>query len=99
MFRIIITYIVPLILPTVMFFIWSAWVQRKIKREHANSEEAIEAFEISTPWFRLILTGLGLMIVGLLLSVLLGPKNPPDSVYQAPRIENGKIMPGKYAPK
>jgi len=96
MIRILITYIIPLVLPTVMFFLWSAWVSRKIDRTHAD---VTESFKIKTPWFRLILTGVSLMVIGLILSVLIGPKNPPDSVYRAPRIENGKVIPGNFAPR
>jgi len=96
MIRIFFTYALPLILPTIMFFIWTAWARRRIDVNHESAEEA---FRIKTPWFRLILAGVGLMVVGLLLSVLLSPKNPPQSTYQAPRIQNGKIVPGQYAPK
>lgn len=88
-----------MLLPTIMFFIWSAWIRRKIAAQHASNEESVEAFKIQTPWFRLILGGLGLMVLGLLLSVMLSPKNPPDSIYQAPRIQNGQVVPGRYAPK
>lgn len=99
MIRILITYIIPLALPTIMFFIWSAWARKRLKAKHATDEEAQEAFEISTPWFRLIIMGVVLMAVGLILSVLFSPKNPPDSIYKAPYIENGRIVPGQYGPK
>jgi len=99
MFRMFITYVVPLVLPTLFFMVWAAWARRKIAATHATEEQAQEIVAIKTPWFRLILAGIGLMVVGLLLSVLLGPKNPPKNVYQAPHIVDGKIVPGKYAPK
>lgn len=98
MIRMIFTYVVPLVLPTVMFYIWSAWMRRRLAQQHATEEEAKEAFRIKTPWFRLLLTGLGLMVLGLILSVILSPKNPPNSVYQAPRIQNGRVLPGEYIP-
>ena len=107
MVRILISYILPLVLPTILYFGWASWVRKKIAAQHAqaNAEndpitaEEIAAYDIKAPWFRLILAGIILMGIGLMLSVVLGPKNPPDSVYQAPRIENGKIVPGQYAPK
>lgn len=104
MVRILISYVIPLLLPTVMYFLWVAWVRRKIMASHspADSEvtpEEVAAFEIRTPWFRLILAGAVLVLVTLVLGVFLGPKNPPDSVYQPPRIVDGKIVPGEYVPK
>lgn len=105
MVRIIITYVLPLLLPTILYFGWASWVRKKIAASHAQAQseddtvtaEEIAAYDIRAPWFRLILAGVILMGVGLLLSVFLSPRNPPDSVYQPPRIENGKVIPGHYA--
>ncbi len=91
MFRILISYILPLALPTALYFAWAAWL-RKTKAHH-------ERPQISTPWLTLILMGLALMSLGLVVSVVLGPKNPPGSVYQPPRLENGKVIPGQFVPK
>ena len=103
MIRILISYVIPLLLPTVMYFIWTAWVRRQIAITHkGNTEvtpEEIEAFEIRTPWFRLILAGAVLMLLGLVLSTFLGPQNPPGSVYQPPHMQDGKVVPGQYVPK
>ena len=114
MVRILISYVIPLLLPTVMYFIWTAWVRRQIAAKHAQkaattgesqsevgeiTADEVEAFEIRTPWFRLILAGAGLVLLGLILSIFFGPKNPPNSVYQAPHIVDGKIVPGEFAPK
>lgn len=110
MVRILISYVIPLLLPTVMYFIWTAWVRKQIAANRAKvadgpsagdeiTAEDVEAYEIRTPWFRLILAGACLVLVGLMLSVYLGPRNPPKSVYQPPRIEDGKVVPGQYVPQ
>lgn len=111
MVRILISYVIPLLLPTAMYFIWTAWVRRQIAAQRAQkaasasagsdeiTAEEVAAFEIRTPWFRLILAGAGLVVLGLILSIFFGPKNPPNSVYQAPHIVDGKIVPGEFAPK
>lgn len=110
MVRIFISYILPLFLPTVIYFIWTAWVRKQIAAKHAKrvedaaladevTPEEVAAYDVPTPWFRLILAGVGLVLVGLVLSVFLGPKNPPGSVYQAPYVEDGKIVPGQFVPK
>lgn len=104
MLRILITYILPLVLPSILFFGWASWVRKKIAAQHAQAQadddtitaDEIAAYDIKAPWFRLILAGIILMGIGLLLSVFLAPPNPPDSVYVAPRIENGKVIPGHY---
>lgn len=115
MVRILITYVIPLLLPTVMYFIWTAWVRKQIEANRAQAAadpasaddaegeditaEDVAAYEIRTPWFRLILAGAGLVVLGLVLSVFFGPKNPPESVYQPPRIVDGQVVPGQYVPK
>jgi hypothetical protein len=110
MVRIFISYVLPLFLPTVIYFIWTAWVRKQIAAKHAQSVSAadetdeviaaeVAAFDIPTPWFRLALAGVGLVLVGLMLSVFFAPKNPPGSVYQAPYVKDGKVVPGQFVPK
>lgn len=67
-----------------------------VEGDHTEPED----YDIKTPWFRLILAGVGLMLVGLVLSVFFGHKNDPGSVYQPPYEKNGTIVPGQFvAPK
>ncbi|HEY9081409.1 hypothetical protein [Magnetovibrio sp.] len=107
MVRIFLTYILPLILPTVLYFAWTLWVRKQVERHRAQAQaEGVEGdhtdpadYDIKTPWFRLILAGVVLMIVGLVISVFFGPKNAPDSVYQPPRMQGDTIVPGQYVPK
>jgi len=107
MARIIITYILPLALPTLLYFAWTLWVRKQVKshRAQAAADGVIgdhtdpADYEIKTPWFRLILAGVALMIVGLVLSVFFGPKNAPDSIYQPPHLQGDTIVPGQYVPK
>lgn len=107
MARIIISYVIPLLLPTVMYLIWAAWVRTKIaaNRQNASNDvtqigsvtpSEVEPYEIRTPWFRLIFSGVILVLIMLLLGVFLSPKNPPESTYQVPRIVDGKIVPGEF---
>ena len=107
MVRIIITYILPLVLPTVLYFAWTQWVRKQVQSHRAQAAaEGVAGdhtepadYEIRAPWFRLILAGVILMMVGLVLSVFLSPKNPPDSTYQPPRLEGDTIVPGQFVPK
>lgn len=110
MARIILTYALPLLLPTVLYFAWALWVRKQVTanrakaeaegREHTPGDHTEpEDYDIKMPWLRLILAGVGLMMVGLVLSVFFGPKNAPDSIYQPPYEKNGTIVPGQYVPK
>lgn len=107
MARILISFVLPFVMPTVIYFLWTAWVRKKIMAQHAKDGDAnaditadeVEAYEIRAPWLRLIIAGVVLMLVTLMLSVLISPKNPPGSVYQPPYEQNGKIVPGQYVPK
>jgi len=110
MVRILITYILPLALPTIFYFAWTVWVRKQVQTNRAKAKtEGLEHtegdhtepedYDIKMPWLRLILAGIGLMMVGLVLSVLFGPKNEPGSTYQPPRMENGNIVDGQFVPK
>ncbi len=105
MTRIILSYFLPLILPSVLYFAWTIWVRKQVIANRAQAtgnpnapadHTEVADFDITTPWFRLILAGVVLMAVSLMLSVFIGGKNPPGSVYQAPRMEGDKIIPGQF---
>ena len=106
MFRIVLTYVLPLLLPTVLYLIWTAWVTKKVRANRAKAKaEGVEGdhtepedYDIRTPWFRLILAGVALLVVSLVVTVLFGPKNPENSVYQPPRLEGDTIVPGQFVP-
>ena len=108
MVRIILTYILPLVLPTVMYFAWLSWVKKKIAAAKAqaaaegapepDAEQIVHDFEIKTPWLRLAMAGLGLVVVTLMLSLILLPDNPENSTYEPPRLENGDVVPGQFKP-
>lgn len=105
MIRTLITIVLPLVLPTILYLLWAAWAKKHIEANHAQAlargatPEELAEYEISTPWLRLILAGVGLVLVGLVVTTLLGTKNDPDSVYRPPHEANGKVVPGQYVPK
>ena len=106
MFRIILTYVLPLVLPTILYLAWTSWVTKKVRDNRAKAKaEGVEGdhtepedYDIKTPWFRLILAGVGLLVVTLILSLFFGPKNPDGSVYQAPYMDGDTIVPGQFVP-
>ncbi len=97
MVRIIFTYVVPLILPTIFYFSWMSWVRRKVTAAKAAGED-VEHLDLKTPWLRLFLAGFVLMAVGLVVVATVGGE-PPSASYQAPRYVDGKIEPAISIPK
>ena len=97
MVRIILSYILPLVLPTMFYFLWMSWVRKKVAAARAAGED-VEHLELKTPWVRLVLAGVVLMAAGLVVVATVGGE-PPTSAYQPPRYVDGKIEPAKSIPR
>ncbi|MCK5445227.1 MAG: hypothetical protein KAI73_06350 [Rhodospirillaceae bacterium] len=96
MFRMVFSYVLPLVLPTILYFVWMSWVRRKVEAARRRGEDA-EHMQLKTPWIRLLLAGVMLMAVGLaVLATVSGA--PPSATYQSPRFEDGKIKPAEMIP-
>jgi len=93
MIRVFLLYILPIVLPSVMYFCWVAFVH---KGEENGPQKATLVRE--GPWFRLIFAGLGLMIIGLTITAVTGGMSP-EGEYQAPYSKDGEIVPGRMVPK
>jgi hypothetical protein len=86
--RILLNYILPLILPMAVFLLWS-WLTKGRKGTQPG-----DIPWYAGPWFWLILAGFVLMAGVLGVTVYLGGGSP-DSVYQPPRYEDGRIVPSQ----
>ncbi len=89
MIRVFLLYILPILLPSLIYFGWIAYTHRGGSMPGPLRQG---------PWFRLILAGLGLMMIGLVLTAVTGGMSP-DGHYQAPYAKDGKIVPGRMVPK
>ena len=88
MTRILIQYLLPLLLPTLLFFAWSMLTRR---RRAANAPDA----EVrDTPWLWLAIAGVVLLGASLV-TVALTSGSEPTGTYQSPRYEDGRIIPGR----
>ena len=86
MFRIFLIYILPIILPSLLFFCWAKFIKKKDEVARTG------------PWFQLLLFGLSLMALGLVIIAITGGMSP-DGDYRAPYSLDGKIIPGQMIPK
>jgi hypothetical protein len=85
MTRVFFMYIIPIVLPSILFFCWAAFIRK----------DAVLAR--TGPWFGLIIAGLCLMSLGLAITAITGGATPGGQ-YQAPYVKDGKIIPGQMMP-
>lgn len=90
MLRIMLTYLIPLLLPVAAWFIWHKFFAKPpAPGEAAGPDQA--------PWLWLSLAGLVLMAASLgTFAVFSG--NSPGAIYQPPEMIDGEIVPGRHVP-
>jgi len=86
MARIILSYLVPLILPMALYMGW-IWILRH--RSKARGDELPEVNNTGIFWSFVI--GVLFMLAGLAFLAVTGGSSPGTGQYQAPRMENGRI--------
>jgi hypothetical protein len=90
MIRIFFTYLLPLLLPMAVYFMFMLPAQRRAVAQGG------EASWEKTPWVLLAVAGVSLL--GLTLGVLaLHDGEPSWSHYDPPHMEDGHIMPGQFS--
>jgi hypothetical protein len=89
MAREILTLVVPLLLPTVLYLVWL----RAARWPEAGGTVAWHRL----PWVWLAVTGVALTAV-VLFVVTVGFGTETSGIYVPPRVENGKIIPGHIEP-
>ena len=88
--RVLLTIVLPLLLPTAVYLLWVTAL-RPARRNGATLWRAL-------PWVWLAGAGLALLVlVMFVVTVHFG--KPQDGVYVPPRWENGRIVPGHMEPK
>lgn len=99
------TYLLPLLLPTVVYVLWRLW------RAHMTAARSIDAGSggsathpgqdidwRNAPWLALAFAGVILLGAVLLIGALSHRSGPPER-YVPPRLENGRIVPGELRPE
>lgn len=91
MARILLTYVLPLVLPTTLYLTYMWW-QRG--RAHKAGDELPEIEK--THVFVSVLAGFALMFASLTWIAVVSGEDPGDGTYTAPRYEDGKIVPPSF---
>jgi hypothetical protein len=87
--REILTLVVPLILPTVLYLAW-------LRLKHWSEAGGAVAWQ-KLPWVWLAMTGVALTAL-VLFVVTVGFGDSQPGVYVPPHFENGQIVPGHIVP-
>ncbi len=88
MLRVVLSVILPLLLPTALFFLYAWYVSRRAQAAGA------EPRQIDVPWSWLAIAGMLLVLVTLAINVIYGHAEK-GSTYEPARLENGKLVPGR----
>ena len=90
MTRVLLQYVLPLLLPTLVFLAWLL-----LTRKPGENREDLRVRLLEGPWSWLGVAGFALMAVGLVY-LGLSQGHAPGGTYEAPRYEGGRIIPGQF---
>lgn len=91
MIRVLLTYLLPLVLPTVVYLLWL-----RLSRPSAGAGRAAAGDDLrrAVPWLWLALAGLALVAATLAALALTGGGSPGET-YVPPHVEDGRVVPGR----
>jgi hypothetical protein len=81
--RVVLTILVPLLLPTAFYLLW----RLSLGRPH----------NLSVTWLWLLLAGLALAVVTLIV-ISIDFREPSRGTYVPPHVSDGKVVPGRVEP-
>ena len=88
--KLFLTKILPLLLPLAIYVGWLIYARKRARALGTTKPRTI----IDAPWPIMLLTGLSVMIFGMVaLGLFTGEK--PGGIYVPPHMENGEIVPGQ----
>ena len=91
MLRILLEYLLPLGLPTLVYFAVQYWVRRRAEEGHPVEKPSW--WDAPWPW----LGAAGIVLMVAVLAVLsLNEGAPPETPYHPPELEGGKVQPGGF---
>ncbi len=91
MIRVLLQIVLPLVLP---FLIYWGYLQLARSRARAAGRPETDLQVAEVPWTWLATAGVVLVLITMIGVGLLGGADP-EAVYEPPRYEDGKIVPGR----
>ena len=88
MTRVLLQYLLPLLLPTLVFVVWVL-----LTRRGSRGEGVMQRLERG-PWFWLTSAGI-VLVAAVLAYVAVTGGDDPGGTYVPPRFEGGRIIPGE----
>jgi len=93
MLRVLLEFIIPIVLPTVVYLLWLAAERRRAERAGSGAPPRWE----DAPWVWLGIAGLVLAIVALLATSFFGAEK--KGRYVPPQLKDGQVIPGHVVPE
>ena len=90
MIRILLNYLIPFLLPLLLYFFWVLVLRRRFKGLSGSKMGVTSAGIFSS-----VLVGLVLMAITIVVIAFSGGAPPGQGKYESPRLQEGKIIPPK----
>jgi hypothetical protein len=88
--RVIVEFLMPLLLPAIVFLAWVLLSHRRPGQDRSVAERLRDG-----PWTWLIAASILLLMTVLGITALTGGA-PAGAKYRAPHLEDGKVVPGTF---
>ena len=93
MFRLIVTYVLPLLGPLLLYLAWNAFARARAKKT-GGEPPALHKGMI----FWCLVGGFVLLVTALVSLAIIGGDEPDSGQYISPRFEDGRIVPPRFEP-
>ena len=94
MFRLFLTYVLPLLGPLLLYLAWNAFARARAK---ATGGEPPALHKGAVFWC--LVAGFFLLVAGLITLAITGGDAPDSGQYITPRFEDGRIVPPRFEPE
>jgi hypothetical protein len=88
MVRILFSVVVPIVLPTALYFLYAWFVARRARAA------GVEVDKVDVPWSWLAAAGVALLLLSLMIEFVYGGY-APGREYTPAHMEGGKLVPGE----
>ncbi len=91
MSRVLLSYVLPLLLPTAIYFAWAWFANSRADKSSGTAAAARRTY----PWFWLAVSGFVLMVTVMAVTTFI-EGSAPGSTYHPPQYRDGVIIPGYF---